>query len=219
MNSVHDMGGMEGLGRLDYDPSEPVFHADWEKRVLAFTLAVAHWGKWNIDASRHSRERIPGLDYLRNTYYENWMAGLIDQMISTGLVTREEVESGQPAPGGKKQTPPLTGEMVPERLSRRGPYTREVDTPARFQPGEKVRTLNLHPPGHTRLPRYARGRVGVIHECHGHHVFPDTNAHGLGENPQPLYSVRFEGSELWGERAGPKDAVYIDLWESYLEPA
>lgn len=219
MNGVHDMGGMHGLGPIEPERNEPVFHARWEARTLGLVRAMDGWRKWNIDASRHSRELIPGPEYLRMTYYEKWVAGLIALMIQTGLVTRAEVESGRPAPGTAKAVPPLTAAQVPDLLLGRGrPYTRDVPAAPRFAAGDRVRTRNIHPTGHTRLPRYARGRIGVIQRSHGAHVFPDTNAHFRGEQPQHLYSVRFEGRELWGETASARDAVYLNLWESYLEP-
>ena len=218
MNGVHDMGGMHGLGPIEPEPDEPVFHHRWEARVLALNLASGAWGKWNIDAGRHTRELIPGPDYLRMTYYEKWMAGLVELLIAAGLVTRAEVESGEPAPGSKMETPPLTAERVPAALAKGGPTTREGVPPPRFQPGQKVCTRNVHPEGHTRLPRYARGKAGVIARDHGAHVFPDSNAHFRGEAPQHLYSVRIEARELWGEAAGGRGAVYLDLWDSYLDP-
>ena len=217
MNGVHDMGGMHGLGPVELEKDEPLFHAPWEARALAMTLAMGGWGKWNIDASRHARELIPGEEYLRMSYYEKWIAGLIELMVSTGLVTREEVVSGKPAPGVPKATPPLTADRVAKVLAKGGPANRPLDTSPKYGPGQPVLTRNINPTGHTRLPRYARGKRGVIHLHHGTHVFPDSNAHGYGENPQHLYSVRFEAQELWGTEANGRDGVYLDLWESYLE--
>ncbi|HEY1449037.1 MAG TPA: nitrile hydratase subunit beta [Caulobacteraceae bacterium] len=208
MNGVHDMGGMHGLGAIGPDPDEPLFHAPWEARVLALTIAAGAWGRWNIDTSRHARERIPGPDYLAMTYYEKWLAGLVTVMNETGLM---------PAEDAPKATPPLTAERVPDALARGGPTLRETRTPARFEVGETVRARNLNPAGHTRLPRYVRGHVGMIERRHGPHVLPDANAHFRGECPEHLYGVRFAGAELWGQ--GRRDSVHVDLWESYLEPA
>ena len=218
MNGVHDMGGMHGLGPIAQEAEEPVFHAEWEARALALTLAMGAWGRWNIDASRHQRELIPGPDYLRMSYYEKWITGLIELMVTAGLVARAEVESGVPAAGAAKATPALSAEMVAGTLGRGGPASREVAAPRRFEPGAVVRARNLNPIGHTRLPRYARGRLGRIERDHGVHVFPDTNARFEGENPQRLYQVRFTARELWGEDAGARDAVYLDLWDNYLDP-
>ncbi len=219
MNGVHDMGGMHGMGPIEYERDEPVFHAPWEARALALNLAMGAWRKWNIDAARHARERIPAADYLRMTYYESWFTRLIELMVNAGLVTRAEVESGHPAPGSAKAIPPLRAEQVSDVLTKRTPYSRDVAVEARFKAGDRVRARNIHPTGHTRLPRYARGRLGTIASDHGIHVFPDSNAHFRGEKPQHLYSVRFTARELWGGEASPRDAVFIDLWDDHLEPA
>lgn len=219
MNGVHDMGGMHGLGPVAPELNEPVFHERWQARALALTLAVGAWGKWTLDASRHERELIPAAEYLRMSYYEKWIAGLVELMIKTGLVTRDEVENGRPQPGAVKATPPLTASRVADALTLGGPTERAATRAPQFTRGDKVRTRNINPTGHTRLPRYARGHVGVIARFHGTHVFPDANAHDLGEQPQPLYQVRFEARELWGEAFRSRNAVYIDLWEDYLERA
>lgn len=219
MNGVHDMGGTHGMGPIAPEPNELVFHERWEARVYALNRAIGVLGKWNIDAGRHSRERIPPVDYLRMSYYEKWLAGMILLLEERGLATGAELESGRSAPGGVKATPALTAEQVPAVVAARGSFERPVNTPPRFAVGQTVRTKNLNPTGHTRLPRYARGRLGIVDRIHGAHVFPDSNAHFQGENPQHLYSVRFSARQLWGEEAAPRDAVYIDLWESYLEPA
>jgi nitrile hydratase len=219
MNGVHDMGGMHGMGPIEYERNEPVFHTRWEARAFALTLAMGAWRKWNIDASRHSRELIPPTEYLRMSYYEKWIAGLVELSVKGGLITREEAESGSPAQGSSKATPPLTADKVAKTLLKGGPASRDVAVAPRFQVGQHVRARNVHPAGHTRLPRYARGKLGTIARDHGVHVFPDTNAHFLGENPQHVYSVRFAARELWGEQAAPHDAVYIDLWDDHLDAA
>jgi nitrile hydratase subunit beta len=218
MNGVHDMGGMHGMGPVTPEANEPVFHEPWEGRVLALNRATAALGKWNIDASRHSIERIRPADYLRMSYYEKWLAGLVTRLEESGLVTPAELQSGRPAPGATKATPPLKAYQVAALVAERGRFERPVNTPPRFAVGQRVRAKKINPTGHTRLPRYARGNIGVVDRIHGAHVFPDSNAHFRGENPQPLYSVRFAARERWGEAAPPRDAVYIDLWEEYLEP-
>jgi nitrile hydratase subunit beta len=217
MNGVHDMGGMHGMGPVAPEQDEPVFHADWEKRVFALNRAMGAWGKWNIDASRHQRELIPAPEYLRMSYYERFFDGLIELAIRTGLVTREEIASGQRDPATPKLSPALTGAMVSEMVSKGSPTNRNVPAKPGFKTAQRVRAKNMNPSGHTRLPRYTRGKQGVIHRDHGVFVFPDTNAHFQGEKPQHLYSVRFEAVELWGPGAAACDAVYIDLWEDYLE--
>jgi nitrile hydratase len=219
MNSVHDMGGMHGMGPIQYEKNEPVFHEPWEARIFALNRAMSAWRKWSIDASRHAVERIPAPEYLRMSYYEQRLHSLVDLMIKSGLVTRAEVENGQPGPDAPRVTPALTSGAVPGMLAKGKPTSRDVQIVARFKAGQRVRARNMHPAGHTRLPRYARGKLGTILLDHGVHVFPDTNAHSLGENPQHLYSVRFAARELWGEQASSRDAVYLDMWEDYIERA
>lgn len=217
MNGVHDMGGMHGFGPVCPEPDEPVFHGEWEKRALALTLAMAAWGRWNIDVSRHARERLPAADYLRYTYYEKWIAALGMLMVETGLLTADELATGRPDAGAQRAQPPLTAEKVGPMLRRGGPSARPVAEAPRFAVGDRVRAKNIHPAGHTRLPRYARGKVGEVVMQHGGHVFPDSNAHRLGEAPCHLYAVRFTARELWGPDADPRQSVTLDLWEPYLD--
>ena len=217
MNGVHDMGGMEGFGPIAPEANEPVFHERWEGRALALTLAAGAWGRWTLDQSRHARERIPGADYLRMSYYEKWIAGLVALLVESGLVRRKEIEDAHAAPGAAKSSPRLTADRVKSALASGGPTQRAIPAAPRFAIGQAVGARNMNPSGHTRLPRYVRGKRGTITRHHGAHVFPDTNAHGLGEQPQHLYQVRFEARELWGD--AQRNAVYLDLWESYLERA
>jgi nitrile hydratase beta subunit len=219
MNGVHDMGGMHGMGPVKSEKNEPVFHARWEARVFALNRAVGAWGKWSIDASRHQKELIPPAEYLRIGYYEKFLVGMIELLVNTGLVTRAEVESGKPARGSKKATPPLTVDKVPLLVANGVPASRNSPLTPKFRVGQRVRARNLNPTGHTRLPRYARGKSGTIERDHGVFVFPDTNAHFLGENPQHVYSVRFAARDLWGDQAAPRDAVYVNLWDDHLETA
>jgi len=216
VNGVHDMGGTHGLGPIAPEPDEPVFHAAWEARVHALVIASPTRG--NIDAGRHRRELIRGPDYLRMTYYQRWLAALCAMLVEGGAVTAEELASGRADPGAPKGTPRLTPEAVAPALSGRGgSYQREAASPPAFEVGDAVRARNLHPVGHTRLPRYVRGRAGVVERCHGAHVFPDSHATGRGEDPRALYTVRFAARELWGPDAAPRDSVRLDLWEPYLE--
>ena len=219
MNGVHDMGGMQDMGPIQYEKNEPVFHARWEARVFALARAAGAWGKWNLDASRHSREVIPAAEYLRMSYYEKWTAGLVELLVKSGLVTQAEIESGKTARGSPKATPPFTPDKVSPLVTQGVPASRRAQTAPRFQVGQQVRARNINPTGHTRLPRYARGKVGMVDRDYGAYVFPDTNAHFLGEKPQRVYSVRFSARELWGEQASPRDSVYIDMWDDYLESA
>jgi nitrile hydratase subunit beta len=219
MNSVHDMGGMHGLGPVQYERNEPVFHAPWEGRTFAIVLAAAAWRKWNLDALRHQIERIPAAEYLRMSYYEKWLNAVTERLVQSGLITRAEVESGEPAPGSRKVTPALTAAQVPAMLRSGALASRDVAVKPHFHAGQRVRARNINPVGHTRLPRYARGRLGTVDRDHGVYVFPDTIAHSADENPQHVYSVRFTARELWGDQASSRDSVYLDLWDDYLEPA
>ena len=220
MNGIHDMGGMHGMGPIQHEMNELVFHEAWEGRIYAINRALGAWGKWSIDAGRHGIELLHPADYLRMSYYEKWLTRNIELLVKSGLVTREEIETGKPAPGSQKATPPLTAAAVPSMAARRGNYMRtEVKAKARFKVNQHVRARNMNPVGHTRLPRYARGKEGIVVRHHGIFVFPDTNAHSLGEQPQHLYSVRFEARELWGDGASPRDSVYLDMWDAYLEHA
>jgi len=219
MNGVHDMGGMQDMGPVQAEKNEPVFHEPWEGRVFALNQALGAWRKWNIDASRHQRELIPPAEYLRMSYYEKWLTALMELLVNRELVTRAELESGRPEAGSPKATPPVTAETVPALLAQGKPVRRDVPVAARFKAGQHVRARNINPTGHTRLPRYARGKAGTVERDHGVFVFPDTNAHFLGEKPQHLYSVRFAARELWGKEASARDAVYVNLWDDHLEPA
>ena len=218
MNGVHDMGGMHGMGPIEIEKDEPVFHSVWEARVYALHRAMVFWRKWNIDTGRHEIEILPPADYLRMSYYEKWFVRLVNLLVKTGVVTRDEIESGKPAPGSPKLTPALTPERVPGMALNRGiPSSHDPAIQPRFEVGQRVRARNIHPTGHTRLPRYARGKTGTVDRDHGVHIFPDTSAHGLGEKRQHVYSVKFAARELWGDQASHRDSVYIDLWDDYLE--
>lgn len=219
MNGVHDMGGMQDMGPVRQEKNEPVFHHPWEGRVFAMYRAGGAWRKWNIDAARYSREVIPPVEYLSMTYYEKWFVGLEELLTARGLVTRAEIESGKPAAGSSKATPPLKASQIHDTEALGSSTKRDVPAAPRFQTGQRVRARVINPTGHTRLPRYARGKAGTIHLDHGVFVFPDTNAHYQGEKPQHVYSVRFAARELWGDAAKPQDAVYLDMWDDYLEPA
>ena len=216
---AHDMGGARGFGKVMAEPNEPAFHAEWERRAFALTLAMATPGEWNIDMSRAARENRPREDYLSKSYYEIWLAGLEQLMAERGLVGRDEIEAGRVLHPPRRIKGRLTPAGVAEVLYRGAPTAREPGAPARFKIGDRVRTRDTAPPTHTRLPRYVRGHVGVVEQVHGCHVFPDTNALGAGENPQWLYVVCFDGAELWGAGADPTLKVSVDAWDAYLEPA
>lgn len=221
MNGGHDLGGMHGLGPIGAEPEarEPVFHHDWERRVFGLVRTIGALGLWNGDMSRHARERQHPADYLRHSYYENWLAGLEQLLVESGLVTADELASGKaagPASPEVRQRVVAAADAVAV-LTHGHPATLPAESPPRFQPGDRVRARNRHPLGHTREPRYVRGRVGVIHAYHGCHLFPDLSAAGVRAG-RHLYGVRFEGTELWGAEANPGSGVHVDLWEEYLEP-
>jgi nitrile hydratase len=208
---------MQSLGDILPEPEGPPFHAFWEARVHAMTVASPT--RSNIDAGRHQREKIPGPEYLAMSYYQKWFRSLCDLLVAKGFATRQEIASGKAAAGAAKAVPHLTADAVTETLTRPGTYIRETTAKPAFALGDRVRARNINPDGHTRLPRYARGHSGVVVAIHGTHVFPDSHAHGQGEDPRPLYGVRFTARELWGEAANPRDTVTLDLWEPYLERA
>jgi nitrile hydratase len=219
MNGVHDMGGMDGFGPIVREVNEPVFHAAWEAHVRAMMMVVRSRGYFNIDASRHGIERMEPAHYLRAPYYERWLTTIELNLIEGSFLASEELDARTELLREDPEAPlPLRAAIttVPEV------HAQSTESPlsvSRFALGDAVVTRNVHPPGHTRLPRYARGKRGVIQRLHGAQIFPDTNAHGLGENPQPLYSVCFDARELWGDSAEPRQTVSLDLWESYLELA
>ncbi len=216
MNGAQDLGGMMGFGPVVPEANEPVFHAQWERRAFALTMAAGFTGQWNIDMSRAARESLPPAQYLSSSYYEIWFEGLKRLLVDRGLLSGEELAAarslGPAAPGVRVLAP----DKVPEALARGGPSERAASGPARFAQGDAVRTLEMNPVHHTRLPRYARGKTGRIVALHGAHVFPDTNAHGLGERPQWLYTVCFEAQELWGADTTAA-SVCVNCWEPYLE--
>ena len=219
MNGGQDLGGAHGHGPVRPEPNEPVFHAEWEKRAFALTLAMGMPGGWNIDMSRFARENRPPGEYLTMTYYQIWLAGLEKLMAERGLVSGDEIAAGHPIGPPKPVPRTLSAADVAKVLYRGGPTERETNTAARFAAGDRVRTRNINPATHTRLPRYVRGHVGTVERVLGCHVFPDSNSLGRGEDPQWLYTVRFDGCELWGADADPTIKVSVDAWEPYLDPA
>ena len=225
MNGVHDFGGMHGYGSIAPEPNEPPFHADWEKRALALTLAMGATGQWNIDMSRSARESLPPRQYLGSSYYEIWIAALEKLMLARQLVHRDELEQGRmlhpPQPVKRR----LAAQDVAAVLARGASTEREAKAPAQFQVGDAVCMKNIHPSGHTRLPRYVRGRIGRIDAVLGAHVFADAHAvpvadsAAFNESPQWLYTVSFSGRELWGPESEAGVQVSVDAWESYMERA
>jgi nitrile hydratase len=226
MDGVHDMGGMHGFGPIPYEENEPVFHEPWEGRVYGLGAASKQPISPSLDASRHALEQLPPAVYLGSSYYERWLYRMERRLIELGRISQEELDQRTAfyrehpdAPVPQHSDPAI----VERALTRYTRLRERLDRPDGEQPhfavGDAVRTKNIHPRGHTRLPRYSRGKHGVIARVYGSHDFPDTNAHGLGTQPHGLYSVCFEARELWGADAEGRGCVYLDLWERYLEPA
>jgi nitrile hydratase subunit beta len=216
MNGVHDMGGMQGFGPVEPEENEPVFHAPWEGRALAMNRTMGALGLWNIDIGRFSREQLPPEVYLGSSYYRKWILGLEDLVVQYGLVGEDELAAGHALHPPAAVKPKVTVGEAPKLLSR-GSFERPATAPARFKAGDRVRMKNMHPEGHTRLPRYVRGHVGTIECVRGCHVFPDAVVAGRGEEPDWLYTVVFDGRELWGENGDPTLKVSVEAWEPYLD--
>lgn len=219
MNGPQDLGGQMGFGPVAPEMDEPLFHAAWERRALGVTLAAGAMGAWTIDESRHARESLHPADYYASSYYAIWTKALERLLVRHGFVDEDELAGGRALRPGAAPKRVLAAADVAPVLARGGPCDRPVAAPPRFAAGDRVRTRNIHPAGHTRLPRYVRGHVGTVEAVRGGFVFPDTNAHGRGENPQWVYTVVFAGRDLWGDDADPTLTVSVDAWESYLEPA
>ena len=219
MDGIHDMGGMDGFGKVEVEANEPVFHAPWEGRVLAMQRAMGFAGAWNTDMSRFAQERLPPAVYVGVPYYKRWELGIEKNVTERGLADADEIDAGHALRPGKQ----LKRKLTPENIAKifvRGSFARPTNRPALFKLGDRVRMKNIHPAGHTRLPRYVRGHVGEIVLNHGCHVFPDAVALALeNEDPQWLYTVRFDGRELWGPDGDPTLKVSVDAFEPYLEAA
>jgi nitrile hydratase beta subunit len=214
MNGIHDMGGMHGFGPVQPEPNEPVFHAPWEARVLAMTRAMHYATGWSVDKSRATQERLAPRVYLAVSYYQRWLLALEQNAIEAGLITRDEIDAGRSLRPGK----PLPNSLRPATVKSEPPldFSRAAPRSARFKPGDTVRTINDQPTTHTRLPRYARGRLGTVEAIRGYHVYPDAMTTGRGEDPHWLYTVVFAGKELWGADAEPALEVSVEAWEPYL---
>lgn len=203
MNGVHDMGGLQGFGPVVPEADEPLFHAPWERRALGLTLAAGATGQWNIDQSRSMRESLPPALYLASSYYRIWILAL------------ERLVANPPQPLQRV----LHAADVDAALACGSPCDRPATQAAAFAVGQRVRARQMHPAGHTRLPRYVRGHVGRVVALHGVHAFADARAASGDQAPQWLYTVEFDAIELWGLQADPRDRVSVEAWEPYLEPA
>jgi nitrile hydratase len=218
MNGVHDMGGIDGFGAVEAEPNEPPFHETWEGRVMAMSRAMGYAGAWHIDDSRYAQETLPPRVYLAASYYWRWALALQKNLLARGYVTEAELAAGRSLQPARALPRKLTVDVVRAGMTR-GSFFRQQQGPARFKPGDRVRTRNIHPQTHTRLPRYARDKVGTVELIHGCHAFPDSVATDRGDDPQWLYTVVFDGREIWGPECDPTLTISIDAFEPYLEPA
>jgi len=220
MNGIHDCGGMDGLGTMVPESAEPVFHAEWERRVFGLLWALGFNGFWNLDEFRHSIERMPATEYLQTSYYEHWLHAMETLLVEKGIASVDDLSAAR-----ERAAPPVkvASSGAPMNLSAvanliaDGFPSKIVDgRAAAFKVGDRVTTKNLNPLGHTRLPRYARGKHGVIERNYGVFPFPDKNAHG-GSAAEHVYLVRFSAQEIWGSEASSRDTLRLDLWESHME--
>lgn len=221
MDGVHDLGGTDGTGPVSHSPAEPAFHDGFEGRVFAMVLVTMAHREYNMDEFRHAIERMAPAWYLDSSYFEHWLAAMEKLLLEKGTVEAgelrdriEEFRTGD-AEVPERENPDMA-EMM-RTIIESGGGSRRGEGDPRFAVGDAVRVRNVHPEGHTRCPGYVRRAEGTVQECYGAHVLPDSHAHGEGESPEPLYSVRFEGEELWGPDAEAGTAVSVDLWERYLE--
>jgi nitrile hydratase beta subunit len=224
VNGVHDLGGMDGFGPVVREADEPVFHATWEKRVFGMLLATMGQGIYNLDEMRHAIERMSPAHYLGSSYYEHWLAGLERMLIEKGRLSASEIDAkmkeiGSPSSSlaGAEPSNPALADGLAKAIRIGAPAARGKGR-ARFRVGSRVRVRKASATGHTRCPRYVRGAVGVIERVHDKFILPEAHAHGRGESPETLYTVAFDAREVWGEQAETAERLYLDLWESHLEP-
>ena len=219
MNGVQDLGGMDNMGPVNIEQNEPVFHEDWERKIFAMTLAIMGAGYFKTDEVRRETELMPPADYLNAIYYEKWLYSIENLMVEKDALTWEEIEAGKSLREEGMKLPPLPKEGAEFVMSNPVSVRVEGDIPARFKVGDRVFAKNMNPFHHTRIPRYIRGKYGVIEQHHGMFLLPDTNAHGGPDTPEHNYTVKFSATELWGDESPSNDFVYIDLFDSYMEPA
>jgi nitrile hydratase len=224
MDGVHDLGGTDGTGSIEQEEGEPYFHEEWEAEVFGLLPTTMGQEMYNIDEFRHTIERMDPAHYLSSSYYEHWLTAMETLLVEKGVVSKEDLQKRLEEVRSAKDP----GDIVPERedselteslleLAESGASAKRDPVEPMFEPGDRVEVRNIHPKGHTRCPEYVRRTTGEIAEVRGTFVLPDAHAHGEGESPEPVYSVRFDGEELWGEEyADRNESLYIDLWESYL---
>jgi nitrile hydratase len=219
MNGIHDMGGMHGFGAINAEPNEPVFHEAWEARMFGLVQAKTSPPRFSFDRFRYLRECLPPVNYLTWSYYEHWYFATVLSLLQADMISVDELVAGHASPDRRKRDDAQGVDKVTSTFRAGGRFDRDIASAPVFSVGQTVKARNLNPSGHTRLPRYARGKRGLVQRWHGAHVLPDSNARGDGEHPEHLYSIMFTARELWGAEAAERDKVFLDLWESYLDAA
>jgi nitrile hydratase subunit beta len=219
MDTVADMGGMQGFGSVQLTPpDDPPFQEEWQRRAFAMGVLSARMSGTNLDAFRHGLNRQHPIDYLAFGYYGRWMKMTENLLVDSSIIAPGAVEArARKLRGEDVEEPPAPEPNKPDYAGTAPGSLRTIDDPPRFAVGDRVRARDMHPPGHTRLARYVRGRTGVVRIVQPAMVLPDTHAHFVAENAQHVYNVAFESTELWGPEAEPF-TLGIDLYESYLEP-
>ncbi len=223
MDSIHDLGGKQGFGRVLREDNEPVFHGRWEAKMFTLVRASSDAGALlNTDQFRHAIERIDPVAYLSHGYYGRWLGGLENLLVEASVLSQKEIDARAlelgADPAWQVAARPRAQPDVVGYESEASDSIRKLSSKPLFQVGDLVRARSVGSTGHTRLPAYIRGHQGSISAWHDGWVLPDSNAHGRGENPEHLYTVAFPGTELWGETSESALVVYIDLFESYLRP-
>ncbi|GLZ35178.1 nitrile hydratase [Lentzea sp. NBRC 105346] len=215
MDGPHDLGGVPGFGPVRFSPDDPLFGADWERKVFGLTMAASTIGLFNRDENRHARERMSPEAYRSSGYFEQWLVALETNLTELGVLDADVLRDRVSDPGEIRGKPrPELFELFQDTLEFGASLDRTVAAPPLFEVGSRVRAVSVVRPGHTRLPAYVRGHVGVVRRVDPAFVLPDTNAHHDGENPEHTYSVGFSALDLWGK--GDHE-VRVDVWESYLE--
>ncbi len=219
MNGIADMGGMQGFGPVDRSDDAGPFHHEWERRILGITFSALGAGLFNVDEIRRVTEDVDPITYLKSVYYERWLYSTEALLREKGVISARELADGRSASPGPNTAPPVTQDVARVILEQGGTSRSADGAPARFRPGDAVIARNINPRGHTRLPRYVRGKHGTVVVDQGIFALPDTNAAGLGPHAQHVYGVRFSARELWGPEASARDTLQIDLFDDYLDPA
>jgi nitrile hydratase subunit beta len=221
VDTIADMGGMQGMGQVQYaPPDDPPFHEDWERRAFAMALLSMRVSGTNLDSFRHALNRQHPLDYLLEGYYGRWLKCAENLLTDSSIIAPGAVEARARKLAGEEgvEEPPIPEPNKPDYKPTAAGSIRQIDDPPKFSVGDRVHVRDLHPTGHTRLARYVRRRVGVVSMLQPAQVLPDTHAHFLGENAQHVYNVAFDSHELWGPDA-ESFQLHMDLYEDYLEPA